>query len=56
MKQRYEVLTPLKWAAGKGEKCAAVGEERDDLLKDSLPWLLEQGHIRLVVDQAETEE
>lgn len=53
MAEKYRVLTGLSWGENKetGEfaKRAEPGEIRDDLNPQSIPWLIEAGHIEKVV-------
>lgn len=42
-KKSYQVLTGINFPPGKR---AEAGDIRDDIPAQSIPWLLEQGHIK----------
>lgn len=48
-KQQYRVLRGLNY--GPKDKRAEAGDVVADLPPDSLPWLLEQGHIEPVTEE-----
>ncbi|HZT61007.1 MAG TPA: hypothetical protein VFA21_20550 [Pyrinomonadaceae bacterium] len=44
-KQKYIVKTGMNYDYGDNERRAEPGDVVDDLPAESVPWLLEQGHI-----------
>lgn len=46
MAERYRVVRGLSYRVKKTTKRAEPGDVVTDLPADSLPWLLEQGHVK----------